>query len=396
MPGGDWSVWLIMAGRGWGKTRTGAETVLDLVERGYGAVGLVARTVSDVRNVMIEGPKSGLLACARRRGYELNYEPSKRKVTWPNGAVAFTYSGDKPDQLRGPEHDALWSDEFAAWRYPEAWDMALMGLRIGERPVAIATTTPRPVSHVRDLIKTQGTLITRGSTYDNAANLSQMALQVLEEKYGGTRLGRQELDAELLDDVPGALWTRDLLDKYRLAHGERPPEMARIVVAIDPATTSTSESNETGIVVCGLGTDGRGYILADVSIRARPSKWAQVAIDAFNLWQANYIVAETNNGGEMVEEVLRTKDATVPYKAVHASRGKRTRAEPISSLYEQGRVRHVGAFAELEDQFCTWVPDEGDSPDHLDAAVWGLTFLMLKKGTASARAHARGLYDGRR
>lgn len=382
-----------MAGRGWGKTRTGAETILDLVETGkYSAVGLVARTVGDVRAVMVEGVKSGLLACARRRGYELLYEPSKRKITWPDGPVAFTYSGDKPDQLRGPEHDLLWADEFAAWRYPEAWDMALMGLRIGERPLALATTTPRPVAHVRELVADPGTFLTRGRTLDNAANLSDVALKKLLTKYEGTRLGRQELDAELLTDVPGALWTHTLIEKYRV---RKAPSMKRIVVAIDPAVTSHEGSNETGIVVCGLGEDGHGYVLSDVSLRARPRKWAQVAIDAFELWKADRIIGESNNGGEMIEETLRTINQRIAYKNVHASRGKRTRAEPVSSLYEQGRVHHVGVLAELEDQMCTWVPDEEQSPDRLDAAVWALTELMLKTGKTMQRADVRGLYSGR-
>jgi phage terminase large subunit-like protein len=374
MPAGEWSIWLIMAGRGFGKTRTGAETALDLVEQGYRAGGLIGRTVADVRSVMVEGPLSGLLACARRRGYELNYEPSKRMITWPNGAVAYTYSGDKPDQLRGPEHDWLWADELAAWRYPDSWDMARFGLRIGQRPIALATTTPRPVKHIRDLIDDPETVVTRGSTYENAANLSKLALSVLEAKYGGTRLGRQELLAELLDDVPGALWTRTILDRYRV---REVPQMRRIVVAVDPAATSGEDSDETGIVVEGVSGHGHGYVLADLSLQGRPLKWAQVVVDAYRLWRADLIVAESNNGGEMVESNIHTVDKHVPVKLIHASRGKRTRAEPISSLYEQGRIHHHGVFAELEDQMCTWVPDLDDSPDHMDAAVWGLTELML-------------------
>ena len=288
--------------------------------------------------------------------------------------MAWTYSGDKPDQLRGPEHDAIWADELAAWRYPDAWDQARFGLRIGDRPIALVTTTPRPVPHIRALIKDPMVLITTGSTYENAANLSDLALGMLEQKYGGTRLGRQELLAELLDDTPGALWTRDMLDKNRV---RTIPQMRRIVVAIDPAVTSHEDSNETGIVVAGLGRDGKGYVLADVTLRGRPLKWARVAIEAYHLWKADLIIAEKNNGGEMVESNIHTVDQDVPVKLVHASRGKRTRAEPVSSLYEQGRIKHQGAFAELEDQMCTWVPDESDSPDRVDAMVWGFTELMV-------------------
>lgn len=376
LPGGEWDTWLIMAGRGWGKTRSGSEAVLDLVERGYRSIGLIARTVGDTRNVMIEGPMSGLEACARRRGYEVNYEPSKRKVTFPNGAVAYTYSGDNPDQLRGPEHDALWADELAAWRYAEAWDMAQFGLRIGERPLAIVTTTPRPVPHLRELLADPGTRVTRGSTYDNRANLSARALRKLEQQYGGTRLGRQELYAEILDDVPGALWTRTILDEGRVRNV---PELVRIVVAIDPAVTAGENSDWTGIVVAGIGADRHGYVLDDLTVQTSPERWARIAVAAYERWKADRIIAESNNGGDMVATTLRTVDPLVPVRLVHAARGKRTRAEPVSALYEQGRVHHVGALPELEDQLCTWVPGD-ESPDRLDALVWALTDLMLGSG----------------
>jgi phage terminase large subunit-like protein len=385
LPPGDWSVWLIIAGRGWGKTRSGAEGVCDLVEQGYRSIALVGRTVADVRQVMVEGPISGILACARRRGYEVLYEPSKRKLTWPNGAVAYTYSGDKPDQLRGPEHDAAWVDELAAWRYPESWDMLLFGLRIGIKPVVIATTTPRPVKHIRDLLASPTTHITRGRTLDNAANLSPIALKKLLEKYQGTRLGRQELDAELLDDVPGALWTRSILEKYRVRYT---PVLVRIVVAIDPAASVTEDSAETGIIVAGIDRLGEGYVIDDLTLKGSPDTWAKAAVDAYRKYQADMIVGEANNGGDMVESTIRTVDKNVPFKKVWASRGKYTRAEPVSALYEQGKVHHVGTFAELEDQYCTWVPGE-DSPDRMDAAVWALTELMLEEEKQSGMRQAK-------
>lgn len=378
MPPGDWSVWLIMAGRGWGKTRSGAEAVLDLVERGYRAIALIGRTVADVRSVMVDGPLSGILACAERRGYSVKYEPSKRKLTWPNGACAYTYSGDQPDQLRGPEHDAAWPDELAAWRYAETFDNLLFGLRIGPRPLVIATTTPRPVKLIRDLIASPTTHVTRGRTLDNAANLSPIALSRLLEKYQGTRLGRQELDAELLDDVPGALWNRSRIETCRVG---RIPAMVRIVIAIDPAVTVTEDSNDTGMIVAGIDDRGYGYVIDDLSGSYSPDAWARRAVAAYHQYHADRIVAEVNNGGDLVEAVIRTVDPSVSYRAVRATRGKWTRAEPVAALYEQNKVFHAGSLPELEDQLCTWVPGE-DSPDRLDAMVWGLTDLMLS-GPAS-------------
>lgn len=370
--GGEWLTWLIMAGRGFGKTRTGAEFVRwSVMERGYRRVALVGRTAADVRDVMVEG-ESGLLSVfpAWMRPH---YEPSKRRITFPNGAIATTYSGDKPDQLRGPQHDLAWCDEMAAWRYPESWDQLQFGLRLGEHPRSVVTTTPRPTKLIRELLSDETVHVTVGTTYENAANLAPPALAAFEKRYGGTRLGRQELLAEVLDDVPGALWTRYVLETARV---KTAPELVRVVVGIDPAVTSTDESNETGIVVCGMDAKGDGYVLDDVSLRGTPSEWAKRAIRAYHLHEADRVIAEVNQGGEMVEQTIRTEDRSISFKAVRASKGKHTRAEPISALYEQGRVHHVGAFAELEDQMCTWVPGE-DSPDRLDALVWALTELML-------------------
>lgn len=376
-PDGDWRVWLLLAGRGYGKTRTGAEWAREQVEHhGRRRLALVAPTAADARDVMVEG-ESGILAIAPPWNRPL-YEPSKRRLTWPNGAVATTYSADEPDRLRGPQHDAAWCDELAAWKYPEAWDMLMFGLRLGSDPRAVVTTTPKPVRIIRELLAAPTTVVTRGSTFDNAANLAPAFLAQIVAKYEGTRLGRQELLAELLDDVPGALWQRGQLDTLRR---KAAPDMARIVVAIDPAMTSGEDADETGIVVAGKGVDGHGYVLADLTCRLSPDGWARRAIEAARRYQADRIVAEVNNGGEMVEHTLRTVERSIPYKAVHASRGKRVRAEPVAALYEQGRVHHVGGFPELEDQMCTFVPDTFDgSPDRVDALVWALSELMLREG----------------
>lgn len=378
-PPGDWRVWLVLAGRGFGKTRTGAEWLRDQVQnRGRGRLALVAPTAADARDVMVEG-ESGILAISPP-WFRPVYEPSKRRLTWPNGAIATTYSADEPDRLRGPQHDGAWADELAAWKYPDAWDMLMFGLRLGTDPRVVATTTPKPVRLIRELLASETTAVSRGSTYENAANLAPAFLQQIVTKYKGTRLGRQELDGEVLDDVPGALWTRKALDDLR-----RPaaPELVRVVVAIDPAVTSGEDSDETGIVVAGRGVDGHGYVLRDLSCRMSPDGWARRAVVAFQDHRADRIVAEVNNGGDLVEQVVRTVDRSVPYKAVHASRGKRVRAEPIAALYEQGKVHHVGGLPDLEDQMCSFLPEGGDkSPDRVDALVWALTELLLGGGAS--------------
>lgn len=381
-----------MAGRGFGKTRTGAEFVKHCIDsKGYRRIALVARTKADARDVMVEG-ESGLLSIYPSWNQPL-YEPSKRRVTFPNGAIATTYSGDEPAQLRGPQHDLVWADELAAWRYEDAWDQAQFGLRLGDNPLCVVTTTPRPVKVIRDLLDDYQVLTTTGTTYENINNVAKRFLEKVKRKYEGTRLGQQELLAKILDDVPGALWTRAILDDGRVM---KHPDLKRIVVAIDPAMTVSEESNETGIIVAGV--DGsqvsNGYVLDDVTISGSPSQWAQQAISAYHKYDADLIIAETNNGGDMVEHTIKTEDRAVNFKQVRASRGKYTRAEPISALYEQGRVHHVGMFAELEDQLCTWVP--GDvSPDRLDACVWALTELMLG-GPATLEIHSENPFTRRR
>lgn len=385
LPPENWRhVWLILAGRGFGKTRTGAETVRWLVETGQAKrIALVAPTAADARDVMVEG-ESGILAVSRP-DFKPEYEPSKRRITWPNGAVAYTYSAEEPDRLRGPQHDFAWCDELAAWKYPDdTWDNLIFGLRLGDNPRVVVTTTPKPIPLVRKLVNDPETVVTRGSTYENAANLPPSFLKEIRDKYEGTRLGRQEIYAEILDDVPGALWNRTMLDELRV---KKAPELIRIVVAIDPAVTSGENSDETGIIVAGKGVDGHGYVLEDLSCRMSPDGWATRAVNAYHKYEADRIVAEVNNGGDLVETTIRTVDRRIPYKAVRASKGKRTRAEPIAALYEQGKIHHVGSFPLLEDQMCNFTPDGYDgSPDRVDALVWALTELMLKGERAKVRA----------
>jgi len=375
-PPGDWRVWLLRTGRGFGKTRAGAEWVRAEVESGRrGRLALVARTAADARDVMVEG-ESGIMAVCPPWNRP-NYEPSKRRLTWDNGAIATTYSADEPDLLRGPQHDGAWADEVASWRFAEAWDMLLLGLRLGENPQAVVTTTPRPIKLLRHLMEQPSTVTVIGSTFENRENLPEPFMQDIIARYQGTRLGRQELMGEVLDDVPGALWTRQMVEQ---CHVSKAPDMVRVVVAIDPAVTSGDEADETGIVAAGKGVDGHGYVLADGSCRMSPDGWGRRAVELYRAHKADRMIAEVNNGGDLVERVIRTVDAGIPYRAVRASRGKVTRAEPVAALYEQGRVFHVGTFDVLEDQLCAFATDGymgSDSPDHADALVWAMHELML-------------------
>jgi phage terminase large subunit-like protein len=372
-PPGHWIIWLILAGRGFGKTRTGAEWITERVESGYRRVALVAETAADARDVMVEGP-SGVLACAPPWN-RARYEPSKRRVTWANGAQATTFSADEPDQIRGPEHDTAWADEVAKWRYEEAWDNLQFGLRIGQDPRVVATTTPKPTKLIRSLVRDPDCVVTKGSTDENRANLAPAFLKAIFKKYAGTRLGRQELEAQLLDDAPGALWKRARIDQHRV---RKAPRLVRIVVAIDPSVSSTSETAETGIVVAGLGEDDHGYLLADCSLpQPTPEQWGNAAVAAYHTYEADRVIGEVNNGGDLVEANVRASDKNVPFSQVRASRGKDVRADPISSLGEQGRIHHVGAFGALEDELCQWEPGSGTSPNRLDAYVWAFTELML-------------------
>ena len=370
---GEWRVFLYLAGRGSGKTRGAAEWVRRVANEHPGCrVAIVARTAADVRDVCVEG-ESGLLAVCPPSERPL-YEPSKRRLTWRNGSQATCYSADEPDLLRGPQHHFAWTDELATWpRLDEAWANLQLGLRLGEHPRCMVTTTPRPLPLLRALLKSPTTIVRRGSTYDNAANLAASALAEYRARYEGTRLGRQELHGELLDDVPGALWNRAMLDDSRVKEA---PDLVRVVVAVDPAVTSGEDSDETGIVVAGRAESGHFYVLADRTCRASPDGWARRAVAAFDEWEGDRIVAEANQGGDLVANVIRTVRPMLPVTLVRATRGKRVRAEPIAALYEQGRVRHVGAFPELEDQMCTFAPDvTTGSPDRVDALVWALTEL---------------------
>lgn len=384
-PGDDWVTWLILAGRGWGKTRTGAETIRSWVMSGkYKRIALVGETTADVRGVMVDG-ESGLLNIGPKNERP-EYFPSLRQLKWPNGAIATTYNATEPDQLRGPQHDAAWCDEIAKWKYiQETWDQLQFGLRLGDKPKQILTTTPRPLPLLKKMLVDPYTVVTKGKTMDNKDNLAETFMHQIEERFGGTRLGRQELDGEILDDIPGALWQRSSIDTNRV--GEAPVDMERVIVAVDPAASSEEGSDENGIVVVGLARDAdgyaRGYVLEDASLRGSPEEWAKRAVSMYRKWSADKIVAEKNQGGEMVSSVIKAVDRSITPKLVHASRGKIVRAEPISALYEQNRIHHVGRFDQLEDQMCTFSVDNirGNgmgSPDRVDALVWGLTELFDK------------------
>ena len=335
----------------------------------------MARTAADIRDTCFEG-ESGLISVLKRYGIydEKRYNRTNYSYLFPNGSRIKGFSAEEPDRLRGPQHHGAWCDELAAWEKPDAWDQLQFGLRLGTYPRTVITTTPKPIPLLKNLLSRETTHITRGSTFDNRDNLAPSALVELQIRYAGTRLGRQELDGELLDDVDGALWSRDMIERTRI-RPEEIPALIRIVVGIDPAVTSGENSDETGIVVAGISPDNQFYILQDLSTRTTPERWAQIAVTAYTQWKADRIIAETNNGGDLVEMVLRNVSPNVPVKKVTASRGKRVRAEPISALYEQNRVYHAGTFPKMEDQMCEWVPDSNTSPDRMDAMVWAMSEL---------------------
>lgn len=380
-PDGDWRTWVLLGGRGSGKTRAGAEWVREQAAHPAARIALVAPTAADARDVMVEG-ESGLLAVCGRYGVRPLYEPSKRRLTWPSGAQASTFSADQPDRLRGPQFTHAWVDELAAWRRPEAWDMLQFGLRLGDDPRQVVTTTPRPTKLVRDLVAAPTTVVTRASTYANRANLAPAFLDQIVARYAGTRLARQEIEAEIIDDVPGALWTLAQIDAHRAT--ECPPldALVRVVVGVDPSASSGEESAETGIVVVGRHWSGDGYVLDDASLRGTPHEWARAVVAAYDRWRADAIVAEANNGGEMVAATIQAIWPEAPVVLVRASRGKLTRAEPVSALYAQGRVRHVGAFPALEDQM-TQYDGSGSSPDRLDALVWACADALVGAAPAA-------------
>lgn len=377
---------LLMAGRGFGKTRVGAETTRLRVDAGLaGRVALVARTAADVRDVMLEG-ESGLLQ-AYPKWQRPNYQPSKRKVTFHNGAVGYAYSTDEPDALRGPQHDWVWGDEVSTWKKLNTvlYNIRL-GLRLGKDPRALYTGTPRPTKAMRELAANPFTIVTGGSTYDNLSNLADAFRLTVVSQYEGTRVGKQELDGLLLDDIEGALWQWAMyeFDGFRVPYTDQLRDSMRgLVVSIDPAVTTNKNSDMTGLAV--IGTDGhRGYVFRSEGDKMTPNESLRKAIKLYHEFKADGIVAEVNNGGDYIEALLRTEDERIPFKAVHASRGKKTRAEPVVALYQQERISHVGSHTKhalLEDQQTSYTGEDGDeydSPDVMDAVVWGLTHLMLK------------------
>ncbi|RDC61000.1 hypothetical protein HME9302_02217 [Alteripontixanthobacter maritimus] len=385
-PPGDWRIWMICAGRGFGKTRAGAEWVRAVAKRDPDArVALVGSSISEVRAVMVEG-ESGLLAISPPDRAP-QFEPSLKRLTWPNGAQAFLYSAAEPEGLRGPQHSAAWCDEIGKWenasqRAISAWDNLLMGMRLGEDPRILATTTPRAVPLVRRLLAEADAgdvIVSRGSTYDNATNLPERFVRQMKRSFGKTALGRQELDGEILADVEGALWTRALLERCR--ETALPEASSRIVIGVDPPASAKGDA--CGIIVTGIGDSGVATVLADASVqKASPEKWARAVARAAKAWNVDRVIAEANQGGAMVESVLRAADIALPVKLVHASRGKVARAEPVAALYEAGRVRHSAMFAKLEDELCGLMAGgtyegPGRSPDRADALVWALTELML-------------------
>jgi phage terminase large subunit-like protein len=396
-PEGQWDTWVILGGRGLGKTWAGGQQVNKWAEelgRG-GHIALVAKDPADSRDVMIEGRESGILATAPP-WFRPTYSPSLRLVEWPNGCIAHTYSSEVPDDLRGPQHHKAWGDEPCKWKYAQAtWDNLELGLRLGSNPQTVLTTTPRPIAFLIDLLKEPGTRVTSGSTFENQVNLSEKFIKKIIRKYEGTRLGQQEIYAHMLTDTKGALWNLAMLESLRVRapKGEiAPVPMKTLLIGVDPNAASGQDvmalhaadddegGAECGIIVGGQGIDGHLYVLGDLSDVLSPAGWGSRVVANYEAFKADRIVGETNNGGDMVEFVVRTaaKDAglDVVFKKVNASRGKRTRAEPIAALYEQGRAHHVGMFPELEDQMTTWVPGM-KSPDRMDALVWMATEAML-------------------
>lgn len=374
LPKGHWNHWLILAGRGFGKTRTGAETVRRWIKT-TDMVNLIGATADDIRDIMVEGESGILAVCPDEE--RPRYVKSERKLEWPNGAVSLLFSAQEPDRLRGKQHKKLWADEMAAWAYEESWDQAKFGLRLGAHPQSIITTTPKPIKNIRDLLKEQNVIVTKGTSYENRENLATTFFDEIVKRYEGTRLGRQELNAEMLEDTPGALWTRDMI---RHIQPISVPQLQRIVIGVDPAISSEDNSNETGIVAVGVDSNQKGYVLADVSGILKPHEWGKRAIALFKELSADTIVCEVNQGGEMVTNTIKSIDPVIPVKAVHASRGKYIRAEPISAIYSRDSFVHVGMFEQLEDSMCTFTPDfdraKQGSPDRLDAMVWAATELF--------------------
>jgi len=390
-PRAEHYIWLILAGRGWGKTRTGAQDIALYALRNSGVqCAVVAPTHGDLRRVCFNGP-SGLLSlipkeCFAQSKEFKGYSSSTSEIRLFNGSKITGFAAQEPERLRGPQFHRAWCDELAAWRYPEAFDQLMFGLRLGDNPQCIITTTPKPTPMIRTLVERDDCVVTTGSTFENEGNLAASTIKMLREKYDGTNMGRQELYAEIITDVDGALWKPSLIDGERIKLSAVQEKLSSIIVAVDPAVTASESSDETGIVVVGKDSNNEYYVLDDKSGRYKPDQWGQKAIDLFYQWDADVIVAEVNNGGDLVEKLIRTLDTGVRFKSVHATRGKLVRAEPISALYEQGRVHHCGVFSELETQMCTYTGERSKpSPDRLDALVWGLSELNKSRGEISWR-----------
>lgn len=373
-----------MTGRGFGKTRAGAQWVIEKAKEPNTRIAMISRIPADARDVMVNG-ESGVMACSHPNFLPV-YTPSRRLLTWPNGSEAHIYSSEKPDDLRGPNFHCAWIDELAKYDHAqEVWDTLAMAVRLPPDPRIVVTTTPRPIPIIKQLISDPTTHLTSGSIYDNKTNLSDKFFERLVGRYEGTYLGQQELEGLLISDRPGALWTRETLETNRVR--EKPEGFTQVVVAIDPPATSTETSAEAGIIVVARGTDGLAYVLADGSLHATPDEWGRQAVRLYDQFDADQIVGEVNNGGDMVGFTVREcakalqregdrETSHVPYTPVRASRGKLTRAEPISAIYRQNQVKHLGLYSDLEDQMTSWVPGE-KSPDRLDALVWGLTAIMI-------------------
>jgi phage terminase large subunit-like protein len=354
-PPGDWIYWLILAGRGAGKTRSGAEAVRQWTKT-FAIVNLIGATHDDVREIMVLG-ESGLMAICPREERP-RYARASARLAWPNGAVSQLFSAEEPDRLRGKQHEKLWCDELAAWKHADAFEQALFGLRLGDKPQAVITTTPRPTKLIKQLVEDKDAIVTRGSTFDNVHHLAEAFLKRITARYEGRTIGRQELFAEIVEETPGALWTRALIERQRLAAGAPPADYREIVVGVDPPAKSGAKADECGIVVAGRTTQGVLHVIADLSSQGdTPGQWASRVAAAFRRFKANRVVAEINNGGEMVAEVLRQSDPNLPVRAVTATRGKFLRAEPVAAAYERGAVFHLGAFSKLEDQLCALTPD---------------------------------------
>ena len=385
----DHFIWLILAGRGWGKTRTGAQDIALYALKNENTISaVVAPTFGDLRRVCFNGP-SGLMSIIPKECLDTSfgtdgYSASVMEIRLFNGSKIVGYAAINPERLRGPQFHRAWCDELASWRYPEAFDQLMFGLRLGQDPKCIITTTPKPIPILKSLIVREDVHVTKGNTFENSDNLAESALEMMRERYEGTALGRQELYAEILDDIEGALWTHKQIEDTRLLK-DTEKELKTIIVAIDPAVTAGENSDETGIVVVGKDMNNEYYVLEDVSGKYSPDEWGRLAVKTFYDWEADRIVAETNNGGDLVERLLRSVDNNIPYRSVRATRGKMLRAEPIAALYEQKKVHHMGAFPELETQMCTYVGQLKPSPDRLDALVWGLTELSKSQGTINWR-----------